>query len=190
MYDIHKYFTQKFQIIFYQNMSKIKKPLQPLNRLFALLVKQKASQVAVANTLGISSQSVGYYMRGRKIPIEVIEKWEEKYGQNLIAMSKTEFETQNETPVSRETNNSVAMEVIRGFEKLDPNIGYKVLGNENYIVFHKKTYDEMEETLAQNRSVIDMLSRASFELTLSNKKLADSVEEAIKLAKASNKKKI
>lgn len=161
-----------------------------LNQVFIELVKKKGKQVEVAKALGISSQRLGNYMRGRTIPTDVIRSWKKAYNQDLLKLSETEETEETSTHVSRETKHETVMELIRGFEKLDPNIGYKVLGNDNYIVFHKKTYDEMEETLAQNRSVIDMLSRASFELTLSNKKLADSVEEAIKLAKASNKKKI
>lgn len=84
-------------------MNKNKKPIPRINQLFAQLVKAKESQVVVANELGISSQSVGYYMRGRKIPLDVIEKWEARYGQNLMTLSRSNFENNIETIVSRET---------------------------------------------------------------------------------------
>lgn len=78
-------------------MSKTTKPISPINEAFAGLVKSKGSQVEAAALLGISSQSVGYYMRGRKIPADVIMKVQEVYGVNLLT-------GKIETNISRETN--------------------------------------------------------------------------------------
>jgi hypothetical protein len=74
-----------------------------LNQVLALLVRSKGTQISVANALGISSQSLGYYIKGRRIPAEVIERWERVYNQNLIAISKVDFVADMETIISNGT---------------------------------------------------------------------------------------
>lgn len=155
-----------------------------LNQVLIELVKQKGKQVEVAKALGISSQRLGNYLRGRQISVDIITRWRRAYNEDLMVLA----ETPGTTIVSRETKQDAAMEVIRGLEKNNLNPRHKDIDYGPYIVVYKKAYDELEETIVQNRSVIDMLSRASFELSQSNKKLADSVEEAIKLAKSRDKK--
>lgn len=81
-------------------MSKGMKPISAINEAFAALVRRKGTQVEAAALLGISSQSVGYYMRGRKIPADVILKVQQVYGVNLLT-GKTDGV--RETIVSRET---------------------------------------------------------------------------------------
>jgi hypothetical protein len=82
---------------------KPKKPIPRINQVFAILVKSKGTQTLVASELGIRTQDLGYYMRGRKIPSDVISAWQDRYGHNLIDLAKSNFETDLETIVSRET---------------------------------------------------------------------------------------
>lgn len=79
------------------------KPNARLNQVFAMLVKSKPSKVAVANALNISPQSLGYYIKGRKIPVTVIEKWKEVYGQNLLELSEMDFEADLDTIIKNGT---------------------------------------------------------------------------------------
>ena len=74
-----------------------------LNQVLGMLVKSKASQISVANALEISSQSLGYYIKGRRIPASVIQKWQEVFGQNLIELSTVDFDTDIDRIVTRST---------------------------------------------------------------------------------------
>jgi hypothetical protein len=80
------------------------KEVPRLNQVLALLVRSKGTQISVANSLGISSQSLGYYIKGRRIPASIIERWEQVYNQNLIAISKLDFVADMETIISNGTN--------------------------------------------------------------------------------------
>jgi predicted transcriptional regulator len=90
---------QLFINILIVKKATLKKEVPRINQVLAALVKKQESQVFVANELGISSQSLGYYMRGRKIPVTVLEKWKERYNQDLMELARSGFET----IVSRET---------------------------------------------------------------------------------------
>lgn len=73
--------------------------MEKINKVFADLIKERGSQVKAANDLGISSQRVGYYIRGRAIPTDVIVAWRKAYNEDLLKLAET-HETKN---VSRET---------------------------------------------------------------------------------------
>lgn len=93
-------------------MSKGKKPIPPINEAFAALVRSKGNQVRAAAALGISSQSIGYYMRGRKIPLEVILKVQDVYGIDLISGNNRETDVSHETKRD-ELKHSFHTEVIK-----------------------------------------------------------------------------
>jgi hypothetical protein len=75
-----------------------------LNKVLAEMTvkKGKGNQSVVANALGIKPQTFGNYLRGREIPVSLIQRWKEVYGENLLALVETGFETN----VSRETKTS------------------------------------------------------------------------------------
>lgn len=77
-------------------------------------------------------------------------------------------------------------------EKVEPEPDiphqHKIVDGENYIVF-RRAYDQLEKTSSHHLSVIDVVTRASLNLSEANKVLADSVQEAIRsLTKSGNKK--
>jgi len=93
------------------------KQVPRLNQVLAMLVKTKPSQISVATSLGISSQSLGYYMRGRKIPAEVVQRWSEVYGQNLIELSKMDFDVNLDTIVLNGTRKPVDADGKTSFDR-------------------------------------------------------------------------
>ena len=132
-----------------QKMGKGNKDLPRLNQVLALLVKAKESQVSVANALGISSQSLGYYLRGRKVPASVIDRWEDVYKQNLIALSKQDFETDFETIVLRDKKARV--QIDGGYTRMATPEELETLNMELF----KQLQKDHEATIEQLQKEID-----------------------------------
>jgi hypothetical protein len=118
-----------------------------LNKVLADLTLKKGNgnQSLVANSLGIKPQTFGNYLKGREIPVSLIKRWKEVYGENLLALAETGFETN----VSRETK-QVTMEPIQSDEpvKIMPlDVWQKVL----------KDSDRFDEVLEMNKEEIQNL---------------------------------
>jgi hypothetical protein len=93
-----------------KKLDKKEKEVPRINLAFAALVNSNGNQTEAAELLDFRSQDIGYYMRGRKIPIELIEACRKKYGYDLLELSKMDFENMSlkknesfQTKVSRET---------------------------------------------------------------------------------------
>lgn len=89
-----------------------KKPVKqkPINKVIDDLIAQKRiTNEAVANKIGVTPQAVGKYRNGGMQPgIEVIMKWKEIFGEDLLGLSKGE-----ETIVSTESLNN---KLIKSYE--------------------------------------------------------------------------
>lgn len=104
-----------------------------LNDVFKELVRQRGKQVDVAKALGISSQRLGNYLRGRAIPTDIITKWKRVYGDDLLKLC----ETKESTIVSRGID-SFRDEIFEG----------------DYIGMHKRVWLQHELTMATHRELL------------------------------------
>jgi hypothetical protein len=71
---------------------KKEKDIPRINKAFAALVDSNDSQTEAAELLGFRSQDIGYYMKGRKIPPELIAACRKEYGYDLIDLEGMDFE--------------------------------------------------------------------------------------------------
>lgn len=102
-----------------------------MNKLNEVLKKRVeelgGNQAEIARSINFSSQRFGKYLKGRKIPVELLAAWKKRYQEDLHAIAETEHGTN----VSRETkredepqkNHSadiqyVLLESLKGINKL------------------------------------------------------------------------
>lgn len=126
--------------------------LKPLNKALDRCIKDRdLSNEDVVRDLGIyTAAAIGNYRRGvRDVPTDLVEKWEEHYGENLYTIAKTLVST-DKTNVSRETvfNRTVENDVTKRelFDRL-----YKDLDNQARHL--DKALDLVARLLPPNNSV-------------------------------------
>jgi hypothetical protein len=66
------------------------------------------NQAEIARSINFSSQRFGKYLRGTKIPVELLDAWKLKYNEDLQAISETE----TEKIISRETRSEDKVKLI------------------------------------------------------------------------------
>lgn len=118
-------------------MDKINEILKELT-----LKKGKGNQKKVADELGFKPQTFGNYLKGRKIPGKLIQKWREVYGEDLVTLS---------TNVSHET--------VGGFSARD------IVESEHYIGMHRRVYDTLEKNMDTHRILMMQMSETIKNLT-------------------------
>lgn len=101
-----------------------------INEILAKLTleKGKGNQAKVARALGEKPQTFGNYIKGRTIPVSLIEKWKEVYGEDLLQLAKKPASTIVSKGVSRETN---VDNVITGPVKVLPMDAWELLQDDN-----------------------------------------------------------
>lgn len=80
--------------------------VKPLNKALDRSIKDRdLSNKDVAQNLGMyTPAAIGNYRKGRRdVPTDLVIKWKEHYGEDLMAAPETDVST-NKTNVSRETN--------------------------------------------------------------------------------------
>lgn len=82
--------------------------MERLNQVLFDLVRKKGTNKKVAEPLGITPQALGKYLKGRKLPLTLVKKWKEVYGDDLLKLA----EGQKEPNVSRETNNGEVVKTL------------------------------------------------------------------------------
>lgn len=101
-----------------------------INEILAKLTleKGKGNQAKVARALGEKPQTFGNYIKGRTLPVSLIEKWKEVYGEDLLQLAKKPASTIVSKSVSRETN---VDNVITGPVKVLPMDAWELLQDDN-----------------------------------------------------------
>jgi hypothetical protein len=110
-----------------------RQPVKKINEVLVRRVKELGgNQAEIARKIGFKSQTFGNYLKGRKLPLELIEAWKRVYKEDLQDLA-------DEINVSRETNQrSFRDEIFEG----------------DYIGMHKRVYDQLEENYATNRELL------------------------------------
>lgn len=118
--------------------------MERLNEVLLELVRKKGTNKKVAAPLGITPQALGKYLKGRKLPVSLLTKWKEVYGEDLMKLANGE----KEPNVSRETNKNVSFrdEIFEG----------------DYIGLHKRVWDQLEKSMNSDR---ELLRQAMTKLT-------------------------
>jgi hypothetical protein len=139
--------------------SKKEKVIPRINQAFAKLVNDNGSQTEAADLLKFRSQDIGYYMRGRSIPSDLIKACREKYGYDLIELEEMEFENMVlkkkesfERIVSHEADSSPTFPVdltLELWEELRSN-------NKHLYKTYEDVKDDKKELLKQNGQLIEI----------------------------------
>lgn len=142
--------------------SKKEKPIPRINQAFAKLVNDNGTQTEAGELLGFRSQDIGYYMKDRKIPPELISACRKKYGYDLLELEEMDFENMVlkkkesfERVVSRETKQ-------RNVPQLSDR---DIIEAQNYIGMHRRVYDSLEKSLEMFQKLAVDAQRNANDLT-------------------------
>jgi plasmid maintenance system antidote protein VapI len=127
-----------------------------------VIKKVKGNKAEAARRIGEKPQTFGNYLKERPIPADVIMKWKEEFGDDLLELARNGTSTN----VSRETTNV-------SFE-------HKIF-NGDYVGLHKQAWEEFQKTLRTDRKTITTISKNNTKLTDNNTKLTDKITELVML---------
>lgn len=110
--------------------------MERLNEVLLELVRKKGTNKKVAAPLGITPQALGKYLKGRRLPVSLLTRWKEVYGEDLMKLANGE----KEPNVSRETSKNVSFrdEIFEG----------------EYIGMHQRVWTQHELNMATHRELL------------------------------------
>lgn len=110
--------------------------VERLNQILSQLVKEKGTNKDVAKPLGITPQALGKYMKGRKLPLALVTKWKDVYGEDLMQLAG--LSEKQKVPRETKGNQSFWDEIREG----------------DYIGMHKRVWTQHELTMATHRELL------------------------------------